>query len=64
MPENMNMSLQEWAVNDMTRQIEFLTKEARFFGFSNPEELLRKDAELFDKIAATWRELNPAPRMN
>ena len=50
--------------SDMEAQIAYLAKEARFWGYSTPEELLKEDGELFDRVAATWRELNPVPRMN
>lgn len=45
---------------DIAKQEQWLQSEARARGFKDIEDLLAKDYPLFEKLAALWRQKNPA----
>lgn len=46
--------------DDIERQEKWLQTEARARGFADVEDMLAKDYPLFERLAAKWREKNPA----
>lgn len=46
--------------DDIERQEKWLQTEARARGFTDVEDMLAKDYPLFERLAAKWREKNPA----
>ncbi len=46
--------------DDLTRQEQWLNSEARARGFKDIDDLVERNYPVFEKLAALWREKNPA----